>query len=94
MLDGKGNFPQEAEAFEDSAALSDKVAADPGGIGFAGLPYVRSAKVLAISDKGARALTPNRLTVATEDYILSRRLFLYTMPGASSPVANRSSSSP
>ena len=31
-----------------------------------------------VSEQGARALLPNRLTVATEDYILSRRLYLYT----------------
>jgi len=67
-----------AQRFEDSSQLADKVAGDPSGIGFVGLPYVRSAKALAISDKGSRALTPNRLTVATEDYLLSRRLFLYT----------------
>ncbi|HEY3738773.1 MAG TPA: phosphate ABC transporter substrate-binding/OmpA family protein [Bryobacteraceae bacterium] len=66
-----------AQRFEDSALLADKVAGDPGGIGFVGLPYVRSAKAVAVSDKGSRALAPNRLTIATEDYLLARRLFLY-----------------
>ena len=66
-----------AKRFEDSSRLADQVASDPSGIGFVGLPYVRSTKALAISDKGSGALTPNRLTVATEDYLLSRRLFLY-----------------
>jgi phosphate transport system substrate-binding protein len=67
-----------AKRFEDSNALSDAVAADPNGIGFIGLPYVHSAKALAVSEKGARALQATRLTVATEDYPLSRRLYLYT----------------
>jgi phosphate transport system substrate-binding protein len=31
-----------------------------------------------VSEKGTRALLPTRLTVATEDYSLSRRLYLYT----------------
>ncbi len=31
-----------------------------------------------MAERGARALQPTRLTVATEDYPLSRRLYLYT----------------
>jgi phosphate transport system substrate-binding protein len=71
-----------AKRFEDSTQLSDSVAADPNGIGFIGLPYIHSAKALSVSVPGARALRPNLLTVATEDYALSRRLYLYT-PGTS-----------
>lgn len=67
-----------AQRFENSDQLSDAVAHDPNGIGFIGLPFVHSAKPLAVSEKGTRALLPTRLTVATEDYSLSRRLYLYT----------------
>jgi phosphate transport system substrate-binding protein len=67
-----------AQRIEDSNALSEAVASDPNGVGFVGLPYVHSAKAIAVSEKGARALQPTRLTVATEDYPLSRRLYLYT----------------
>ena len=67
-----------ASRFEDSLALSEAVASDPDGIGFVGLPYIRNAKAVAVSDGNAIPLLPNRLTVATEDYILSRRLYLYT----------------
>jgi phosphate transport system substrate-binding protein len=66
------------QRIEDSKALSDAVAADPYGIGFIGLPYIASSKAIAVSDKGTLALLPTRLTVGTEDYLLSRRLFLYT----------------
>jgi phosphate transport system substrate-binding protein len=66
------------QRIEDSKALSDAVAADPYGIGFIGLPYIQSAKPVAVSDKGTLALLPTRLTVGTEDYLLSRRLYLYT----------------
>lgn len=68
---------------EDSRQLSDRIANEPGAIGFVGLPYVQSAKAIAISESGAKALMPTRLTVATEDYALSRRLYLYT---ASNPT--------
>jgi phosphate transport system substrate-binding protein len=77
VLGGKALAPG-AKRFEDSNALSEAVAGDPSGIGFIGLPYVHSTKALAVSEKGARALQATRLTVGTEDYPLSRRLYLYT----------------
>lgn len=69
-----------AKRFEDSRQLSDKVAADQNGIGFIGLPYVRSAKALAVSEAGAAPIYPTPLTIGTEDYPLSRRLYFYTPP--------------
>lgn len=77
VLAGKPLAPG-AQRIEDSKALSDAVAADPNGIGFIGLPYIQSAKPIAVSDKGTLSLLPTRLTVSTEDYLLSRRLYLYT----------------
>jgi len=65
-----------AERFESSTELSDRVANDPGGIGFIGLPYVRNAKALAIS-AGGEPVLPERFSSATEDYPLSRRLYMY-----------------
>jgi phosphate transport system substrate-binding protein len=79
---GGGNLAGDAARFEDSRELSDKVAADPDGIGFVGLPYIGSSKAVAISERGVRPLLPTRLTVATEDYLLSRRLFLYAPSSA------------
>ena len=63
--------------YENSAKLSDEVAADTNGIGFAGMAFVRGSKPLAVSEAGAGALLPTPFTVATERYPLSRRLFLY-----------------
>jgi len=74
-----------AKRFEDSNALSDAVANDPNGIGFIGLPYIRNAKALAVSDAGTKPLLPTPLTVATEDYALSRRLYLYTPASSDNP---------
>jgi phosphate transport system substrate-binding protein len=76
VLAGKKLAPS-AQRFEDSNALSEAVARDPNGIGFIGLPYVHNAKVIAVAETGALALQPTQLTIATEDYPLSRRLFLY-----------------
>jgi phosphate transport system substrate-binding protein len=77
---GTGAMAPSAQRFEDSAKLSDAVASDVNGIGFIGLPYVRSAKALAVGEQGATPMIPTLMTVATEDYPLSRRLYLYA-PG-------------
>lgn len=70
-----------AHRYESSTELSDAVAADPGAIGFIGLPYVRRSKVLGISaGAGNPPIVPTQFTVGTEDYPLSRRLYLY-LPG-------------
>jgi phosphate transport system substrate-binding protein len=74
---GKGQLVAGALRLEDSRELSDRVASLPNAIGFIGLPYIRSAKAIAVSEAGTAPLLPNRLTVATEDYLLSRRLFFY-----------------
>jgi phosphate transport system substrate-binding protein len=77
VLGGK-RLAGNAKRLEDSRALSDAVAADHNGIGFIGLPFVLNAKAIAVAERGATPFQPNRLTVGTEDYLLSRRLYLYT----------------
>lgn len=76
-----------AQRYESNDQLSDDVSKDPSGIGFAGLASVRNSKVLAISDGTAPALKPNQLTVASEDYPLARRLFMYTPGEQTTPLA-------
>jgi phosphate transport system substrate-binding protein len=66
----------DSERFESSSELSDRVANDRGSIGFIGLPYINDAKALAVS-AGGEAVPPERFSSATEDYPLSRRLYLY-----------------
>lgn len=75
----KEKLDKQAKRYEDSMQLSRDVSADPGGIGFIGLPYVKSSKAVAISS-GGHPILPTTFTVATEDYSLARRLYLYT-PG-------------
>jgi phosphate transport system substrate-binding protein len=78
LILGSSPLVSTAKRFEDSNQLSDSVAGDVNGIGFIGLPYIHSAKALAVAASGTQPLLPNLLTVATEDYPLARRLFLYT----------------
>ncbi len=86
VLGKKAPLIANALRFESNANLSDAVAQDPRGIGFVGLPYIRQSRALAVSDDIPLAITPTRFTVATEDYVLARRLFMY-LPQQASPLA-------
>jgi phosphate transport system substrate-binding protein len=77
---------EDARIFENSAALIDAVAEDPEAIGFVSLSQVGAARAVALRDGDSQALLPTVFTVATEDYPLSRRLYLYTLASAS-PLA-------
>ena len=76
-----------AKRFESSNALSDGVSQDINAIGFIGLPYIRQAKAVAVSSGSAQAMLPSQSQIATEDYPLSRRLFLYQIPEQENPWA-------
>jgi phosphate transport system substrate-binding protein len=68
-----------AKRFESSTELSVAVAQDETAIGFIGLDFISYNKALAISEGGDTApIYPTRFTISTEDYALSRRLYLYT----------------
>ncbi len=73
--------------FESNAVLSGRVTAERGAIGFVSLNTIGQARALAIASGEARALLPDRLTVATEDYALARRLFLYLPSVRPNPYA-------
>jgi len=81
------NLVETARRFESSTELSDTVAADKSGIGFIALPYVRYSKLLAVSE-GANTMpiVPTAFTIGTEDYPLSRRLYLYVPQNADNQV--------
>ncbi|MCV4342151.1 phosphate ABC transporter substrate-binding/OmpA family protein [Pseudomonas capsici] len=76
------NLSRQAKRFESSEQLSDEVSNDRNGIGFIGLPYVRHAKAVAVADGESKAMLPTASLIATEDYPLSRRLYLYVPPKA------------
>lgn len=67
-----------AKRFESSEELSDEVARDPNGIGFVGFAYLRNAKALAIDSPCGITSRATAMNVKTEEYPLSRRLYLYT----------------
>lgn len=75
-----------AQRFEASEPLAAAVANDRQAIGFSSLAAVHRAKVLPVADGDTPALLPTSAQVASEDYPLSRRLFLY-LPAHPKPQA-------
>lgn len=67
-----------AVRYESTEQLAAAVASDPNAIGFVGLAGVGRARPLALSERGTLPMAPTLLSVATEDYLLARRLFLYS----------------
>lgn len=86
---GTTELSAQSKRIEDSNGLSDAVAGDTNGIGFVGLPFVRNAKALAVSEPGTMPLMATAFTVATEDYLLARRLFIYTPANPQQPLTRR-----
>jgi len=87
VLSQEAPLTNTARRYESNAELSDDVAKDPNAIGFVGLAYVRKSRALAVAEKGATALLPVKFNVATEDYALSRRLYLYVPEKHTHPLA-------
>lgn len=85
---GSESMTGSAKRFIANQTVAAKVASDPNGIGFVGLPYARGVKSISIADGDARSIEPKRFTVATEDYVLARRLFMYGPSVRRSPIAN------
>lgn len=77
VLGKKTPLVANAKRYESNAKLSDDVASDVHGIGFTGLAYIRNARALSVAEPGSVALFPTTFNVATEDYALARRLYLY-----------------
>ncbi len=77
VMGKKTSLVKTALRYESNDKLSDDVANDRYAIGFVGLPSVRHAKSLGVAESGTEAKQPLKFDVATEDYALARRLFLY-----------------
>lgn len=84
---GKSTLVAGAKRDASHAAISEMVAKDPAAIGFVGLPFVHTSKPLSIADGEASAIAPGPFSVATEDYVLARRLFFYLPELTASPLA-------
>ena len=76
-----------ANRTSDYAEQSDLVAADPLGIGVVALSYQRNAKALNVESSCGLITPPSKFSIKTEEYPLSRRLYLYTSGQPKLPLA-------
>lgn len=89
VLDAAGeNLSRAALQFEGNEELSDAVSRTPGAIGFTGAAYARASKVLNLRQGCGIISTPSTFSMKTEEYPLSRRLYLYDTP-ADAPAHSR-----
>jgi phosphate transport system substrate-binding protein len=84
---GRHQLAGNAQRFESSSELSDLVANDPNGIGFIGFAYLRNAKAVSLVNECGTGFAPSTFNVKTEEYPLSRRLFLYSAKLPAQPFA-------
>lgn len=77
-----------AKRHESNQKLSEEIARTPNAIGFTGLPYIFNNRALKVSD-GSFAIAANEITIGTEDYPLSRRLYLYTSTKPNNPYVDQ-----
>ena len=65
------------------------VATDRGGIGLTTFGNSGNAKVLALAEPGVPPVLPTELSISTETYPLSRRLYFYTSPNPTNQFVRR-----
>jgi phosphate transport system substrate-binding protein len=66
-----------AERLDRHTDLADLVSVDPGGIGLTSIAFARAARMLAIRRECGLISAPDRFSIKSEEYPLTRRLYLY-----------------
>src|SRR5262249_15465146 len=67
-----------AKLLLSTAEVADSVAGDANGIGLTSFAFLRDAKGLNVESSCGLITRPSVFTVKTEEYPLTRRLYLYT----------------
>ncbi|MEM7497832.1 MAG: phosphate ABC transporter substrate-binding/OmpA family protein [Pseudomonadota bacterium] len=78
----------DAERIDENSLLSDTVANDLAGIGVVGVAFERASKTLALRLECGIVARPSTFAMKTEEYPLSRRLYLYENPQVASAHAD------
>jgi phosphate transport system substrate-binding protein len=74
---------------ENAGALIKAVTADAGAIGFTSFSELGGTRALGIGENGASIKYPSVFTIQTEDYSLSRRLYLLAPKTGANAVAQQ-----
>lgn len=71
-------FAATVQHIDNINGVADQVMADPAGIGLTSTGAVRAARVIPVGSECGIVSTPDDFSVKSEDYPLSRRLYVYT----------------
>jgi phosphate transport system substrate-binding protein len=82
---GNVPFSTEVKRLPTLEAVTDAVIGDPGGIGFVPLSFVLGGRAVPVADADETPLLPTAFTVATEEYLLTQRVYLYTAQSSDNP---------
>lgn len=73
------DFAAEAQMLPGTAAVINAVAHDPNGIGYGGIGFANSVRLVPVrADRDSQAIAPNMTSARDGSYPLSRFLFMYT----------------
>jgi phosphate transport system substrate-binding protein len=86
VLEQNASLPATMSLYEDSKQLVAAVEKDPNGIGFSSFSSIGGTNALGLSDVGTLVQYPSVFTIETEDYLLTRRLYLAHLATNSNPV--------
>jgi phosphate transport system substrate-binding protein len=76
VLEQNANLSNNTTIFDDSKKLVSAIENDENGIGFSSFSSIGATNALGLSDEGTAELYPSVFTIQTEDYLLTRRLYL------------------
>ena len=80
MTPAGASLTPRAQRFDSDLELSDAVASDPTAIGFTTLASTRASKPLGVRQSCGLLSLPTTFAIKTEEYPLSRRLYVYESP--------------
>lgn len=81
------NLREDATRLATVGEWSDKVAADPLGISFNFIGYIRNARALNVEAPCGLVSVPTTFSTKTEEFPMARRLYFYTRGRPKSPLA-------
>lgn len=81
MAPNRQVLAETAFILNDNASISDAVAGDGNGIGITSLADQRNAQILSLRSVCGQVSTPSNFSIKTEEYPMSRRMFMYVNGG-------------
>lgn len=70
----------------DDAAVADAVLADTGAIGYVAFAHQKGTQAVRLVNACGLAMSPDAFSARTEEYLLQRRLYLYSRSDSAAPA--------